>query len=55
MFLPELDFYVPFIMGLEQGKGAVMEVLTPLHRMAALLTMPAELEEPTWQLVWVQA
>lgn len=32
MLLPELDFYVPFIMRLEQGKGAVMEVLTPFYR-----------------------
>jgi len=55
MFLPELDFYVPFIMWLEQGKGAVMEVLTPLRRTAALLTMLVELEQPTWQLTPGQA
>lgn len=43
MFLPELNFYVPLIRGLEQGKGAVMEVLTPLQHRAALLMVPTEL------------
>lgn len=51
VFLTELNFYVPLIRGLEQGKGAVMEVLTSLQHRAALLMVPTELEELTWQLI----
>lgn len=51
VFLPELDFYVPLIRGLEQGKDAVMEVLTSLQHRAALLMLPTELEELIWKLI----
>lgn len=43
-------FLCPLIRELEQGKGAVMEVLTSFQHRAALLMVPTELEELTWQL-----